>query len=259
MKWVHVLALAAAVLLPGVMRAAGPKVADLLEKKTYTNDAGKTLPFRLLKPENYDPKKKYPLVIFLHGAGERGKDNTAQLIHGVPEFAKEENRKKYPCFLIAPQCPKDEKWSVVDWRKSFVKFSKEPSGPGSLVLQLIAGMQHEYSIDPKRIYLTGLSMGGYGTWDLLARRPDLFAAAVPVCGGGDPATAKKIAKIPVWVFHGDKDEAVKVERSREMVKALKAAGGHPKYTEYPGVGHASWVPAYKDPAMMKWLFAQKKK
>src|SRR5579872_7189963 len=163
MKWGHVLTLAAAVLLPGAMRAAGPKVADLLEKKTFTDAASKTLLYRLMKPENYDPKKKYPLVVFLHGAGERGKDNTAQLIHGVPEFAKEENRKKYPCFLIAPQCPKGDKWSVVDWRVPTVKFAKEPSGPGRLVLELITAMQKEYSIDSKRIYLTGLSMGGYGT------------------------------------------------------------------------------------------------
>lgn len=258
MKWASVLALAAVVLLAGAMRAAGPKVADVLEKKTFTDAAGKTLLYRLLKPENYDPKKKYPLVVFLHGAGERGKDNTAQLIHGVPEFAREDNRKKYPCFLIAPQCPQRKSWANVDFRAAAHKIAKEPSEPGRLVLELIAGMQMEYRIDPKRIYLTGLSMGGYGTWDLLARRPELFAAAVPICGGGDPATAKKIAKIPIWVFHGAKDRAVKVERSREMVKALAAAGGHPKYTEYPEEGHASWVPAYKDPAMMKWLFAQKK-
>jgi predicted peptidase len=259
MRRTTMLALAAAVLLPGAMRAAGPKVADLLEKKTFTDARGKTLLYRLLKPEDYDPKTKYPLVVFLHGAGERGNDNTAQLIHGVGDFAREANRKKYPCFLIAPQCPKGDKWSIVDWRKPSATFAKEPSEPGRLVLELIAAMQKEYSIDPKRIYLTGLSMGGYGTWDLLARHPELFAAAVPICGGADPATARKIAKIPIWVFHGAKDRAVKVERSREMVKALKEAGGHPKYTEYPEEGHASWVPAYKDPAMMKWLFAQKKK
>ena len=119
-------------------------------------------------------------------------------------------------------------------------------------------MQKEYSIDPQRIYLTGLSMGGYGTWDLLARKPDLFAAGVPVCGGGDESTAEQIANIPIWVFHGDLDSAVPVSRSRTMVEALKKAGGHPKYSEYPGVEHNSWDKAYADPELMKWLFAQKR-
>ena len=118
-------------------------------------------------------------------------------------------------------------------------------------------MPKEYSIDPQRIYLTGLSMGGYGTWDLLARKPDLFAAGVPVCGGGDESTAEKFAKVPVWVFHGDKDTAVPVGRSRTMVEALKKAGGHPKYTEYAGVGHNPWDKAYADPKLMNWLFKQK--
>jgi predicted peptidase len=119
-------------------------------------------------------------------------------------------------------------------------------------------MPKEYSIDPQRIYLTGLSMGGYGTWDLLARKPDLFAAGVPVCGGGGESTAGKIAKIPILVFHGDLDNTVPVSRSRTLVEALKKAGGHPKYTEYAGVGHNSWDKAYADPKLMNWLFQQKK-
>jgi predicted peptidase len=240
-----VLTLAAVlIVLPAALRAQAPKekVAQLLEKKTFEDGSGKVLRYRLLKPENYDPKKNYPLVVFLHGAGERGEDNEKQLVHGVPEFAKGENRKKYPCFLIAPQCPAGKRWSDVD----------------PLVLGLIAALPKDYSIDPKRIYLTGLSLGGFGTWDLLARRPDLFAAAVPICGGGNAKQAAKFAKIPIWVFHGAKDPAVKVSRSRDMVKALEEAGGHPKYTEYPDQGHASWVPAYRDPEMMKWLFAQKR-
>ena len=126
------------------------------------------------------------------------------------------------------------------------------------MLELIPALQKEYSIDAKRIYLTGLSVGGYGTWDLLARKPDLFAAGVPVCGGGDESTAGKIAKIPIRVFHGDLDSAVPVSRSRTMVEALKKAGGHPKYTEYAGVGHNPWDKAYADPKLMNWLFKQKK-
>src|SRR5207244_7702516 len=122
-----------------------------------------------------------------------------------------------------------------------------------------AALQKEFSIDPKRLYITGLSMGGYGTWDLISRHPELFAAAAPICGGGDEDQAEKIAKLPIWIFHGAKDQAVPVERSRNMVTALKKAGGEPKYTEYPDVGHDSWVRAYKDPELFAWLFAQKKK
>jgi predicted peptidase len=238
--------------------ARAQKPADLLEKKTIPDAKGKTLPYRLLKPDNYDPKQSYPLVVFLHGAGERGTDNDKQLVHGVGDFASAENRQKYPCFLIAPQCPNESKWCEVDWGALSHTMPKEPSEPARLTLELIAAMQKDFSIDAKRIYLTGLSMGGYGTWDLLARRPDLFAAGVPICGGGDEATAATIAKIPIWAFHGDKDTAVKVVRSRNMIEALKKADGVPKYTEYPGVGHNSWSKAYSDPEMMKWLFAQKR-
>lgn len=248
------LALAALVGLADAVRAA-----DLpLEKRTYTDSDGKTLPYRLLKPDDYDAKKTYPLVIFLHGAGERGDDNEKQLVHGVPEFAKAENRQKYPCFLIAPQCPAKAKWVEVDWGAETHKQPEKPAEPMRLTLDLIGALQKEFSIDPRRIYVTGLSMGGYGTWDLVARKPELFAAAVPICGGGDEATAEKIAKLPIWVFHGAKDTAVKVSRSRNMIEALKKAGGNPKYTEYPDEAHASWVPAYRDAEMFKWLFAQKR-
>jgi predicted peptidase len=245
-------------MLAAVASAQAPKeFRALLDKKTFTNDAG-SLPYRLLKPEAPEADKKYPLVLFLHGAGERGDDNEAQLVHGVAEFCTPENRKKYPCFLVAPQCPKEQKWADVDWGAESHRISKEPSKPGKLVLELIAQLQKDLPIDGKRIYLTGLSMGGYGTWDLLCRHPELFAAAVPICGGGDEMQAAKIAKLPIWVFHGALDGAVKVSRSRNMVAALEKAGGHPLYTEYPDEGHASWVPAYRAPAMMQWLFEQRR-
>jgi predicted peptidase len=230
----------------------------VLEKRTYTDAKGQTLPYRLLKPKDYDPKQMYPLVVFLHGAGERGTDNEKQLIHVVPEFAKEENRKRYPCFLIAPQCPSKDKWVEVDWRADTHRQPAEPAEPMRLTLELIEAMRKEFSIDARRIYVTGLSMGGYGTWDVLARRPELFAAGVPICGGGDEATAATIAKIPIWVFHGANDNTVKVECSRRMVEALKKAAGHPEYTEYPDEGHLSWVPAYKSPELFAWLFDQRR-
>jgi predicted peptidase len=261
MKPLAVALLAGAILAIAPLCALGqPKegTRDMLEKKTYTDADGKTLPFRLLKPLNYNPKEKYPLVVFLHGAGERGDDNDKQLVHGVPEFLTPETRKDYPCFLIAPQCPDGKKWVEVDWGAESHEQPKEPSEPMRLTLGLIDQMRKDYPIDAKRIYVTGLSMGGYGTWDVIARKPDLFAAAVPICGGADETTATKIVKISIWAFHGAQDPAVRVTRTRHMIAALKKGGGEPKYTEYPDEGHASWVPAYKDAAMMKWLFAQKK-
>jgi predicted peptidase len=227
-----------------------PDFDSLLEKKTFTMEKDRdkgTLLYRLMKPAGYkeDGKASYPLVVFLHGAGERGDDNKAQLKHGIADFAADGHRKKYPCFLIVPQCPDDEVW-VYGFVKKLEKKKKPAIEAGDLVLALIDAVCKEYSIDKKRIYLTGLSMGGYGTWALLARRPELFAAAVPICGGGDVKTAGKIVKIPVWAFHGDKDTTVVAEESRQMIEAIKKAGGAPKYDEYKGVGHDSWTQTYHE-------------
>jgi predicted peptidase len=252
------LATGIALLLLLLTRSAEAKDDLPLEKHIYRDADGKELPYRLLKPLHAVEGKKYPLVIFLHGAGERGSDNEKQLIHGVPQFATKEAREKYPCFLIAPQCPAGQRWVEVDWSADSHTQPKEPGEAGRLTLELIDHAMKEMPIDPKRVYLTGLSMGGYGTWDLLARRPDLFAAAAPVCGGADEATAGKIKDVPVWAFHGAKDTAVKPARSRNMIAALEKAGGKPKYTEYPDVGHNSWDNAYKDPKFYEWLFGQKK-
>jgi predicted peptidase len=230
-----------------------------LEKHVYKDaSTTKELPYQLLKPLAVEEGKKYPLILFLHGAGERGTDNEKQLVHGVPQFATKEEREKYPCFLIAPQCPTEQKWVEVDWSAATHTMPKAQGDAGRMTLELVALAMKELPIDPKRVYITGLSMGGYGTWDLLARKPELFAAAVPVCGGADEATAATIKHIPIWAFHGAKDGVVKPERSRNMIAALEKAGSKPKYTEYPTVGHDSWNGAYRDPEMFKWLFAQKK-
>jgi predicted peptidase len=228
-----------------------------LEKRTYQDASGKTLPYRLMRPAKVEDGERYPLVVFLHGAGERGTDNEKQLIHGVPQFVA--NREKYPCFLIAPQCPEKARWVEVDWGADSHRIPKEPSEPARLTLELIDTLSKELPIDSKRVYVTGLSMGGYGTWDLVARRPDRFAAGAVVCGGADETTAEAIKHVPVWVFHGAKDGAVKPARSRRMVEALKGAGARPRYTEYPDVGHDSWNPAYKDPELFAWMFAQEKR
>jgi len=229
-----------------------------LEALVFESSKGGKLPYRLLKPQSIEAGKTYPLVVFLHGAGERGADNEKQMVHGVPQFASKENREKYPCFLVAPQCPADQRWVEVDWSADSHVQPKTPGEAGRLTLELIDKLAKELSIDGKRIYITGLSMGGYGVWDLAARKPDLFAAAAPVCGGADESTAATIKHIPAWAFHGAKDTAVKPKRSRNMIAALEKAGGKPKYTEYPDVGHNSWDNAYKDPEFYKWLFDQKK-
>lgn len=231
---------------------------DRFEARTFTAGDYK-LPYRLLKPRNYDRSKKYPLVVFLHGAGERGDDNTKQLVHGMNDFASDEIMAKYPAFVFAPQCPAEQKWVDVDWGAKSHTLPEKPSRSLSAALQAIEALRQEFSLDEKRIYITGLSMGGYGVWDAIARRPELFAAAAPICGGGDPALAKQVQVVAIWAFHGDADNAVPVERSREMIAALKAAGAHPKYTEYPGVGHDSWTQTYHDPALYEWLFTQRKK
>jgi len=230
---------------------------DRFESRTFA-DGEFMLPYRLLKPKAYDASQKYPLVIFLHGAGERGDDNQKQLVHGMNDFASDEIMARYAAFVLAPQCPEGKKWSEVDWSSKSSKLPAEISPALAATLKAADALQKEFSIDPKRIYITGLSMGGYGVWDALARRPELFAAAAPICSGGDPAFAAKMKDVPIWAFHGDDDKTVPVGRSREMIEALKAAGGRPKYTEYPGVGHNSWAQTYSDPALYEWLFAQRK-
>ena len=243
--------------------AAEPAAADedplkVFEPREYADADGKVLKYRLLKPKNRESDKKYPLVVFLHGAGERGDDNAAQLVHGMADFCKADRRERYPCYIIAPQCPTGQKWADVDWSADSVTFPDRISDSLALTFAVVDAMLKDAPIDRDRIYITGLSMGGYGTWDALARRPDFFAAAMPICGGGDPKTVAKFKHVPISCFHGSADGAVPVEQSRGMIKALKAAGGHPKYTEYEGVGHNSWARTYANDATYQWLFAQRR-
>jgi len=215
--------------------------------------------YRLLKPAAIASGARYPLVIFLHGAGERGNDNLNQLEYFPTWIAQPSARQAHPCFVLAPQCRDDQKWADVDWSK--IESTPLSATPTVDMLAVIAALEDTLkreSVDPTRIYLTGLSMGGYGSWDLAARMPERFAAVIPICGGGDEATAAKIKDLPIWCFHGDADTAVPVERSRTMIEALRVAGGTPKYSELSGVGHDSWTPAYRDPDVLAWLFAHKK-
>lgn len=238
--------------------------ADVFEAREFKNADGKILRYRLLEPINLDaadadPKATYPLVIFLHGAGERGDDNVRQLIHGGRNFADEALRRRYPAFVIAPQCPTDKKWVEVPWDLKEHAMPEQPSESLKLVFDLVASLQKELPIDPDRIHGVGLSMGGFGTWDILQRKPELLASAVVICGGGDPAYVERFKATPVWAFHGNADLVVFPSRSRDMVAALRAVGGRPIYTEYEGVGHDSWTPTFDNRQTWDWLFAQRKR
>ena len=242
-----------AFLMPVAVRAA-----DEFEPRTFEGADGAQLGYRLLKPSQIDAAKKYPLVLFLHGAGERGTDNQQQLKNGAPAFLKPDAREKYPCFVLAPQCPPDKKWTTVkDWVGPN-PFVEEPSEPMKLVFGAVDAVLKEFPIDQDRLYVTGLSMGGYGTWDIITRQPTRWAAAVPVCGGGDVAKIAPAKGMAIWAFHGAIDPTVPVIRSREMIAALVAAGGKPLYSEYPYVKHDSWTTAYGEPELMHWMFAQKR-
>jgi predicted peptidase len=229
--------------------------STLFSSEKYTNAEGKTIHYRQLISD-YDPVSKYPLVIFLHGSGERGDDNDAQLKWGVQNFASNKNMKMHPAIVIAPQCPKGNSWG--NYSNTDMSLLPSPSDPMKLVIELIKETIQKLPIDTDRIYITGLSMGGFGTFDAISRYPDLFAAAVPVCGGGDIKRAASIAHIPIWIFHGALDRAVNPVLSHNMLKALTDAGAHPGYTQYPKAGHFSWIAAYDDEMMMDWLFSQKK-
>lgn len=228
-----------------------------MHKEVLQSDGGK-LPYQWTRTGATNTPA---LVLFLHGAGERGNDNLLQARHGVPSLVKWLKKENQDCVVIAPQCPSESWWghSDGDFRNPEILTMKpNPSAPMKMVFELVDQLVKEQKVDKNRIYITGLSMGGYGTFDALARRPDFFAAAVPICGGGDIKTAEKFKHVPLWIFHGAADNVVPARMSQAMVKALKTAGGKPKYTEYPGVKHNSWSQSYRNPKVWAWLFAQKK-
>lgn len=229
----------------------------------YQND---TLPYRILLPKDFDPKESYPLLLILHGSGERGNDNVSQLFHGSYLFQSKEFRTQYPSIVVFPQCPKDSYWANVlrDYEKPLdQKYSYSKVLPENPQLEIVeALMEHigqQYKIDPSRRYVGGLSMGGMGTFELVSRNPDYFAAAFPICGGGHPNWAPLLQKTPLWIFHGEKDDVVSVKFSVAMFDALKAIGAPVKLTFYPEVLHESWHNAFADPALMEWLFSNQKK
>jgi predicted peptidase len=247
-----------------ILALATPILAQdsLYQKKIFNASNGLALPYRILLPADYNPQKKYPLVLFLHGAGERGNDNEKQLVHGAKLFLTDANRKNFPAIVVAPQCPTDNYWGsvTVDRNTSPFTLSFDYSRPEttalSAAIELVKKLIAEEGVDKKRIYITGLSMGGMGTFEAVYRYPKLFAAAAPICGGGDAARyTKQTAKIPFWVFHGDQDAVVSVKESHAMVAKLKSLKAVVKYTEYGGVNHNSWDNAFAEPDFMRWLFS----
>lgn len=226
-----------------------------------------SLPYRLLLPEDFDETKKYPLILFLHGAGERGSDNESQLTHGGEYFLRDSIRSNYPAIVVFPQCPKNAYWVDINIREQlfgkgktdFKNTLKEPGREQKLLMSLLEEIKNAYAIDEKRRYLIGLSMGGFGTLELLARKPDYFAAATSICGGGNLEAAERYAKkTAVRLSHGAKDEVVDVNYSRELYQKLLDLQADVKYTEFPETNHNAWDPTFIEPDFMQWMFSKKK-
>lgn len=227
--------------------------------KNWDSPDGIHIPYRLAVPEKLEEGKLYPLILFLHGAGERGDDNLKQLKHGILPILAASDKLNEPCFLIAPQCPAELWWSDLDAKKSRLVGAKEPNPRLEAVLALVEEFSKTHPVDPRRFYVTGISMGGFGTWDLMGRVPEKIAAALPICGGGDRSIVSRYKDVPVWTFHGDADGTVPVTATTDLIDALEKAGGKPKLTIYPGVHHDSWTMTYNNPEVIRWLFSQKQK
>ena len=225
------------------------------------NSKGDKFLYRTSSPAKMIKDEKYPLLVFFHGAGGRGEDNKKQLLdaRGLENFEKNKIRTKFKSHLFAGQVPEGERWVNVHWSLLGHKMP-EISDSMRMAFEAIDGYIQEpkNQVDSKRIYVMGLSMGGYGTWDAIQRRPDFFAAAVPICGGGDKSLAPKLVNIPIWAWHGDKDSVIKPSRSRDMINAISKAGGSPKYSEIKGRGHNSWVDCWNTDELWKWLYSKSK-
>lgn len=225
---------------------------------------GFTLPYQVMYPDNYDATKQYPLLVMLHGAGERGDDNQKQLTHGK-EFLTSNFLSDYPAIVIAPQCPANNYWANVvrhqidDKMTLTFGLADQPTQPMSTLVSLIQDWLSSGKVDVNRVYVGGLSMGGMGTLELIWRMPQTFAAAFPICGGGDLSKLPTYSKhTAVWLFHGDDDSVVPVENSRQIYNKLKELGCDVEYTEYKGVNHGSWVNAFQEKGLASWLFKHMK-
>ena len=248
-----------------VNTAAFSQNFSLFTKQLFIQKAD-TLPYRILMPENYDPQNKYPLVIFLHGSGERGNDNEKQLVHGAELFLRDSIRKKYSAIVVFPQCSENSYWSSVNIvtesqtgsRTFNYQTDGKPTVAMSLLLNLVNELQRKYLIQKKKIYISGLSMGGMGAFEIVRRKPNLFAAALPICGGANTGTANKLLKTNWWIFHGEKDNVVNPKYSKDMAAAILNEGGNAKLTVYSNANHNSWDSAFAESNFMQWMFSNHK-
>ncbi len=241
LRWLFAICLVA---LPASLLAQSPEKGFLT--KTFKNADGSTSDYVLFLPHDYDGTKEYPVILFLHGSGETKGDRSGKMPVevGLGPYVKKAE-KTFNAFVVIPQSEK-RTWMA-------------DSEDGKRAIAMLDEVCKTYKIDESRQYLTGLSMGGYGTWSLAAAYPERWACFAPICGGGDVIHAEKIKSIPCWCWHGDQDTAVKVERSRVMIEAIKKAGGTPRYTELAHVSHNSWDSAYATPELLQWMLKQKKK
>ena len=226
-------------------------------------DLKKELLYRLYIPEGYNASEKYPLILYLHDGGGNGSDNKSHIGSVTEKFISPFFQGVAKSFVMTPQCPKGQQWLNTRFKtKPFTNYDQNSipeSDSMKMIVKALACLENDYSIDRSRIYITGYSMGGSGTWDMITRYPYIFAAAVPLTGVSDPAKAKTISHLPVWAFHGVKDEISSVENTRNMIRELKNNGSPCRYTEYDGIGHCLWPAVYSDAEMVKWLFSQQKK
>jgi predicted peptidase len=237
------LAVVALIVLGMLQVSAGDPVKTGFIDKVYKGADGAESRYVVFVPHDYKGDTEYPVILFLHGAGSKGTDGAKQAKGGLGNAIRKKE-KSFQFIAVFPQAEKGWQGKSADAKRA---------------VAILDEVIKTYKVDPKRQYLTGLSMGGFGTWSLAATYPDRWAAMVPICGGGDPKTAEKIKNIPCWCFHGDADKTVNVDNSRIMIKALKDIGAEPQYTEYPGVDHNSWDRAYATAELYEWLLKQKTK
>ena|SRR5205809_76288 len=241
---------------------------DLYKKEIYFTE-NSVLPYRMLMPQKFDSTLNYPLLIFLHGAFEKGSDNKIQLEIGGDYFLRQNIRDSFPAIVIFPQCPVNDVWAYFETvtdsatgiiKEIFFPFKKQPTNVSLALMSLIDSLLQLHYVNNKQVYIAGLSQGAMGVLDLIARYPGTFAAGLSICGAGNPSTTKRFAgKVSLWLFHGNKDDILPVGFSRDFFRRLRKEGSDVKYTEYAGVYHNSWINAFNEPGLMQWLFSKSKK